>query len=37
MANEDFKDYMNASKLLQFNLIPFMKVLQLKFSNDDLH
>ena len=37
MAKEDFKDYMNASKLLQFNLIPFMKVLQLKFSNDDLH
>ena len=27
MAKGDFKDYMNVSNLLQFNLIPFMKVL----------
>ena len=37
MGQSDFKDYMNASKLLQFSLIPYTKVYQLKFTNDDLH
>ena len=37
MGQSDFKDYMNASKLLQFSLIPYTKVYQLKFTNGDLH
>ena len=37
LAKEDFKDYMNASKLLSFNLVPYTKVYQLKFSGTDLH
>ena len=37
MSKSDFKDYMNASNLLQFNLIPYFKVFQLNFTNDDLH
>ena len=30
MGQSDFKDYMNASKLLQFSLIPYTKVYQWK-------
>ena len=37
LGKPDFKDYMNASKLLSFNLIPYTKVYQLKFTNDDLY
>ena len=34
MGQSDFKDYTNASKLLQFSLIPYTKVYQLhKFTN----
>ena len=37
MGQSDFKDYINASKLLQFSVIPYTKVYQVKFTNDDQH
>ena len=37
LGQSNFKNYMNASKLLQFSLIPYTKVYQHKLTNDDLH
>ncbi len=37
MKNEDFKDFQNSSKMLQFSNVPFTKVFQLQFRKDDLH
>ena len=34
MVENNFKDYMNSSKLLQFNLVPYQKVFQLTFSQN---
>ena len=37
MRKEDFKDYHNSSKMLQFAKVPYTKVFQLRFSKKDLH
>ena len=37
MDKSDFRDYMNASRLLAFNLVQYTKVYQLRFTNADLH
>ena len=37
MKNEDFKDFQNSQKMLQFSNVPYTKVFQLKFRKDDLH
>ena len=37
MDKSDFRDYMNASRHLAFNLVPYAKVYQLRFINADLH
>ena len=36
MKSEDFKDFQNSSKMLQFFNVPYTKVFQLKFCKDDL-
>ena len=37
MKSEDFKDFQNSSKMLQFSNVPYTKVCQLKFRKDGLH
>ena len=37
MKSENFKDFQNSSKMLQFSNVPYAKVFQLKFRKDDLH
>ena len=37
MKSEDFKDFQNSLKMLQFSNVPYTKVFQLKFCKDDLH
>ena len=37
MKSENFKDFQNSSKMLQFSNVPYNKVFQLKCCKDDLH
>ena len=37
MGKNDFRDFMNSSKMLHFNRIPYSKVNQLKFGTSTLH
>ena len=37
MRSEEFKDFQNSSKMLQFSNVPYAKLFQLKFCMDDLH
>lgn len=37
MPKKDFMDFMNASKLLKYNMVPYSKVFQLSFTKADLH
>ena len=37
MKSEDFKDFQNSSKMLQFSNVPYTKVFQFKFRKDSLH
>ena len=37
MKSEDFNDFQNSSKMLQFSNVPYTKVFQLKFRKDGLH
>jgi len=37
MKKENFKDYQNSSKMLQFSKIPYSKLCQLSFNSEDLH
>ena len=37
MGNNDFRDFMNSSKMLHFSRIPYSKVNQLKFGTSNLH
>ena len=36
MRKEDFMDYLNSAKMLQFSLIPYSKVAQLRFAKANL-
>ena len=37
MKEHNFKDFMISSKLLHYNLVPYQKLLQLKFEQQNLH
>ena len=37
MNKNDFKDFNNSSKMLQFCKVPYTKVFQIRFCKEDLH